>query len=56
MFKVIALMKFGIDDTYDAEYSGIDHETKEAAEKELQEAKKKTKNDATILNVYIREV
>lgn len=40
MYIVRANIPFGIDDTYDCEYSGIEHDTKEAAEVELMKAKK----------------
>lgn len=56
MFKVIANIDFGIDDTYDAEYSGIEHETREAAEKELYEAKLHEIDCEYINNLYIKEV
>ncbi len=49
MYIVRANIPFGIDDTYDCEYSGIEHATREEAEKELQEAKK----DETINFAYI---
>ena len=40
MYIVRANIPFGPDDTYDCEYSGIEHETRKAAEKELLKAKK----------------
>lgn len=55
MFKVIANIDFGIDDTYDAEYSGIEHETQEAAKKELYEAKLHEIDCEYINNLYIKE-
>ncbi len=40
MYIVKANIPFGPDDTYDCEYSGIEHPTREEAEKELEKAKK----------------
>ena len=55
MYKVIANIDFGIDDTYAAEYSGIEHETKEEAEKELLEAKMHSIDAEYINFLYIEE-
>lgn len=53
MFMVMVKMKFGIDDTFDCEYSGIEHTTKEAAEIELKEAENKLKDDKLFIYAYI---
>ena len=42
MYIVRANIPFGPDDTYDCEYSGIEHTTRAEAEKELKKAKKDT--------------
>ena len=44
------------EDTYDCEYSGIEHTTREEAEKELAKAKEATKDDKYIESIYIVEV
>ena len=43
-------------DTYDFEYSGIEHTTREEAEKELAKAEKETEHDPMVKMVYIVEV
>lgn len=53
MYTVMIKMHFGIDDTFDAEYSGIDHDTKEAAAIELKEAEQKLKDDKLFIYAYI---
>lgn len=52
MFIVRANIPFGPDDTYDCEYSGIEHNTKADAEKELKKANK----DENINYAYIEEL
>ena len=54
-YRVMAMMNFGIE-TYHGEYSGIVHDTKEAAEKELEEAKLKVADNATVEYCYIEEI
>lgn len=55
MYKVIAKLSFGIDDTFEAEYSGIEHATKEAAEAELTEAKLHEVDNESLIFLYIEE-
>lgn len=55
MYMVMVKMLFGIDDTYDAEYSGTWHETKEAAQKELKEAEQLKNTDRNYIYAYIKE-
>ena len=55
-YRIKVNMKFGIDDTFDAEYSGIIHETKAAANVELKEAEHKLKNDDLVIYCYIEEI
>jgi len=56
MYRVMVHLKFGIDDTYDCEYSGIVHDTKEQAQIELVEAEDKLDNNANFIWAYIEEV
>ena len=51
MYIVRANIPFGSDDTYDCEYSGIEHSTRDEAEKELRVASK----DPEINFAYIEE-
>ena len=55
MFRVMVKQDFEYD-TFHGEYSGLKHETREAAEKELKEAEKFVKDDATVDYCYIEEV
>lgn len=55
-YRVMVKMKFGIDDTFDAEYSGMVHESKEAANIELKEAERKLKDDDLVNYCYIEEI
>lgn len=52
-YKVYVKMKFGIDDTFDAEYSGETYTNKKEAIKELKEAKNHCKNDNDAIYAYI---
>lgn len=54
MYRVMVKQDFSYD-SFHGEYSGEKHETREAAEKELLEAKEFTKDDDTIDYVYIEE-
>lgn len=53
-YIVRCVIPFGIDDTYDCEYSGTEHETKEAAEKEA--AKAAADKDNGVIYAYIDEL
>lgn len=55
MFKVYAKIKFGYDDSLDCEYSGIEHDTREAAEAELTKAKLHEIDNDDIYYLYIEE-
>ena len=44
------------DDTYDFEYSGIEYETREEAEKELQKAIRENGGNFYVESIYIVEV
>ena len=55
IYKIYVTMQFGYDDTYDAEYSGIEYTSKEEAKKELIAAKKFVKNDRSAHYAYIKE-
>ncbi len=50
MYIVRCNIRFGYDDTYDCEYSGIEHKTRDSAEKELKKAKAEDK----VLYAYIK--
>lgn len=52
MKYVVMAIWYGIEDSYLEEYSGIRHDTREAARKELINAK----NDINFDNFYIKEV
>ena len=56
MYEVRANIPFGVDDTYDCEYSGEVHKTKEAAEAELKKARKHASESSEINYVYISEI
>ena len=43
-------------DTYDFEYSGIEHTTREDAEKELEQAKIENAFNDSVESIFIREV
>lgn len=51
-YYVVMATWYGIEDPYSEEYSGIRHETREAARKELIEAKEDINYD----DFYIKEV
>ena len=55
-YIVMVNMNFGIDDTFDGEYSGIIHDTPEAAVNEMTEAEAYGKNDAAFNYSYVKEV
>ena len=55
MFKVYVKIKFGYDDALDCEYSGIEHDTREAAEAELTKAKLHEVDNDNIFYLYIEE-
>lgn len=44
------------EDYYDFEYSGIEHTTREEAEKELEQAKVENAFNDSVESIYIREV
>lgn len=44
------------DDYYDFEYSGIEHTTREDAEKELEQAKIENAFNDSVESIFIREV
>lgn len=56
MFKVIATYNYDNENIYDKEYSGIEHDTKEAAKAELTEAKLHEIDCEYIDKLYIKEV
>lgn len=51
-YMVKANVPFGPDDTYDCEYSGVEHQSRADAEKELEKAK----NNKKINFAYIDEI
>lgn len=51
-YMVRANVPFGPDDTYDCEYSGVEHQSRADAEKELEKAK----NNKKINFAYIDEI
>ena len=51
-YMVRANVPFGPDDTYDCEYSGVEHPSRADAEKELEKAK----NNKEINFAYIDEI
>ena len=55
MYMVYSKMHFGIDDVFHCEYSGIEHETMEAAEAEYMEAKLHEVDNESLLYLYIKE-
>ena len=55
MYKVYAKIKFGYDDVLHCEYSGIEHETMQAAEAELTKAKLHEIDNDDIYYLYIEE-
>jgi hypothetical protein len=44
------------EDYYDFEYSGVEHSTREEAEKELEQAKVENAFNDSVESIYIREV
>lgn len=57
MFMVMVNLWNGTrDDYYDFEYSGIEHSTREEAEKELRQARVENAFNDYVESIYIREV
>ena len=54
-YQVFVNMNFGYDDTFEAEYSGMEYTTREEAENELKAAKEYVKHDKEANYAYIRE-
>lgn len=55
MFMVMTKMMFGIDDAFHCEYSGIEHDTEEAAIEEYNEAKLHEVDNEALIYLYIKE-